>query len=91
MKQLFDLALEQRLDPLTILERQIIRMRFEQVRLQIEFLHVHLGEYLYETGNDGAALAALESAVELVPAELASPERAWNTPGTNMQAISQTG
>jgi DNA-binding CsgD family transcriptional regulator/tetratricopeptide (TPR) repeat protein len=40
-------------------------------------LHVSLGEYLYETGHDEAALAALERAVELVPAELASPERAF--------------
>jgi DNA-binding CsgD family transcriptional regulator/tetratricopeptide (TPR) repeat protein len=40
-------------------------------------LHVRLGEYLYETGHDEAALAALERAVELVPAELASPERAY--------------
>jgi DNA-binding CsgD family transcriptional regulator/tetratricopeptide (TPR) repeat protein len=40
-------------------------------------LHVWLGEYLYETGHDEAALAALERAVELVPAKLASPERAY--------------
>jgi DNA-binding CsgD family transcriptional regulator len=40
-------------------------------------LHVRLGEYLYETGSNVAALAALERAVELVPAELASPERAY--------------
>jgi DNA-binding CsgD family transcriptional regulator/tetratricopeptide (TPR) repeat protein len=40
-------------------------------------LHVGLGEYLYETGSNDAALAALERAVELVPAELASPERAY--------------
>jgi tetratricopeptide (TPR) repeat protein len=40
-------------------------------------LHVWLGEYLYETGHNDAALAALERAVELVPAELASPERAF--------------
>jgi DNA-binding CsgD family transcriptional regulator len=40
-------------------------------------LHVYLGEYLYETGRDEAARAALERAVELVPAEPPSPERAY--------------
>ena len=35
------------------------------------------GEYLYATGSDDAALAALERAVELVPAEPPSPERAY--------------
>jgi DNA-binding CsgD family transcriptional regulator/tetratricopeptide (TPR) repeat protein len=40
-------------------------------------LHVSLGEYLYETGHNDAALAALKRAVELVPAELPSPERAY--------------
>ena len=36
-----------------------------------------LGEYLFETGHNDAALAALERAVELVPAEPASPARAY--------------
>ena len=40
-------------------------------------LHVRLGEYLYETGSNDAGLAALERAVELVPAEPPSPERAY--------------
>jgi len=40
-------------------------------------LHVLLGEYLYETGSNNAGLAALERAVELVPAEPPSPERAY--------------
>ena len=44
---------------------------------RVALLHVRLGEYLYETGSNDAALAALERAVELVPAELASPERAF--------------
>jgi DNA-binding CsgD family transcriptional regulator/tetratricopeptide (TPR) repeat protein len=41
-------------------------------------LHVWLGEYLYETGSSDAGLAAFERAVELVPAELPSPERAYS-------------
>ena len=40
-------------------------------------LHVCLGEYLYETGKDEAGLAALERAVEIVPAEPPSAERAY--------------
>jgi tetratricopeptide (TPR) repeat protein len=40
-------------------------------------LHVRLGEYLYGTGEDEAALAALERAVELAPAQPASAERAY--------------
>jgi hypothetical protein len=38
---------------------------------------VSLGEYLYEIGSDDAALAAFERAVELVPAEPPSAERAY--------------
>jgi DNA-binding CsgD family transcriptional regulator/tetratricopeptide (TPR) repeat protein len=41
-------------------------------------LHVRLGEYLYETGRNDAGLAAIERAVELVPAEPPSPERAYS-------------
>jgi DNA-binding CsgD family transcriptional regulator/tetratricopeptide (TPR) repeat protein len=40
-------------------------------------LHVRLGEYLYETGSNDAAFAALERAAELAPAEPPSPERAY--------------
>jgi DNA-binding CsgD family transcriptional regulator/tetratricopeptide (TPR) repeat protein len=40
-------------------------------------LQVSLGEYLYEIGSDDAALAAFERAVELVPAEPPSAERAY--------------
>jgi DNA-binding CsgD family transcriptional regulator len=38
---------------------------------------VGLGEYLYGTGRNDAALAAFERAVTLVPPEPASPERAY--------------
>ena len=38
---------------------------------------MRLGEYLYETGSNDALLAAFERAVELVPAEPPSPERAY--------------
>jgi DNA-binding CsgD family transcriptional regulator/tetratricopeptide (TPR) repeat protein len=41
-------------------------------------LHVGLAEYLYEAGSDDDAFAALERAVELVPAEPPSPERAYS-------------
>jgi DNA-binding CsgD family transcriptional regulator/tetratricopeptide (TPR) repeat protein len=40
-------------------------------------LHVRLGEYLHETGENEAGLAALERAVELAPAEPPSPEGAY--------------
>ena len=40
-------------------------------------LHVWLAEDLYGTGNNDAGLAALERAVELVPEEPPSPERAF--------------
>ncbi len=41
-------------------------------------LHVRLGEYLEQTGSEDACLAAVERAVELVPAEPPSPERAYS-------------
>jgi DNA-binding CsgD family transcriptional regulator/tetratricopeptide (TPR) repeat protein len=41
-------------------------------------LHVRLGEYLDAIGSDNALLAAFERAVELVPAEPPSPERAFS-------------
>jgi len=40
-------------------------------------LHVRLGEYLYETGSEDAALAELTGAVGIVPADPPSPERAY--------------
>jgi DNA-binding CsgD family transcriptional regulator len=40
-------------------------------------LHVRLGEYLEQTGSEDACLAAVERAVELVPAEPPSPVRAY--------------
>ena len=40
-------------------------------------LHVALGEYLLDIGSKNGLLAAFERAVELVPAEPPSPERAY--------------
>jgi DNA-binding CsgD family transcriptional regulator/tetratricopeptide (TPR) repeat protein len=40
-------------------------------------LHVLLGEYLHETGSSDDLLAAFERAVELVPTNPPSPERAY--------------
>jgi DNA-binding CsgD family transcriptional regulator/tetratricopeptide (TPR) repeat protein len=40
-------------------------------------LHVRLGEYLYGTGEDEAALTALERAVELAPVQPPSAARAY--------------
>ena len=40
-------------------------------------LHVRLGEYLEQTGSEDACLAAIERAVELVPADPPSSERAY--------------
>jgi DNA-binding CsgD family transcriptional regulator/tetratricopeptide (TPR) repeat protein len=40
-------------------------------------LHVRLGEYLEQTGSEDACLAAIEYAVQLVPVEPPSPERAY--------------
>lgn len=59
------------------LARRAIELVGEEDPHRAALLHVRLGEYLYETGSNDAALAALECAVELVPAELASPERAY--------------
>jgi DNA-binding CsgD family transcriptional regulator/tetratricopeptide (TPR) repeat protein len=47
-------------------------------RHRAALLHVDLAEYLYATGSQNAGLAALERAVELVPAEPPSPERAYS-------------
>ena len=59
------------------LARRAIELTGAEDRRRAALLHVWLGEYLYQTGRDDAALAALERAVELVPAELPSPERAF--------------
>ena len=40
-------------------------------------LHVRLGEYLEQTGREEACLAEIKRAVEIVPAEPPSPERAF--------------
>jgi DNA-binding CsgD family transcriptional regulator/tetratricopeptide (TPR) repeat protein len=40
-------------------------------------LQVHLGEYLFESGSDEAALAELRRAADMVPAEPPSAERAY--------------
>jgi DNA-binding CsgD family transcriptional regulator len=47
-------------------------------RHRAALLHVDLAEYLYATGSQDAGLAALERAVQLVPAEPSSPERAYS-------------
>ena len=44
---------------------------------RLALLHVRLGQYLRETGQDPAALAAVERAVALVPERPASHERAY--------------
>jgi DNA-binding CsgD family transcriptional regulator len=59
------------------LARQAIELAGDQDPRRAGLLHVYLGEYLFDTGSDDAGLAALERAVELVPAEPASPERAY--------------
>jgi DNA-binding CsgD family transcriptional regulator/tetratricopeptide (TPR) repeat protein len=40
-------------------------------------LHVRLGEFLYEVGRDEDALAELQRAVDVVPVDPPSPERAY--------------
>jgi tetratricopeptide (TPR) repeat protein len=46
-------------------------------RHRMALLHVRLGEYLHETGRTDAGIAELARAVEVVPAEPASAERAY--------------
>ena len=59
------------------LARRAIELVGAQDPHRAALLHVSLGEYLLETGSEDAALAAFERAVELVPAEPPSPERAY--------------
>ncbi len=60
------------------LARRAIELVGAEDPYRAALLHVRLGEYLYETGSYDAGLAALKRAVELVPAELPSPERAYS-------------
>ena len=58
------------------LARRAIELVGENETPRAALLHVRLGMYTYATGNNEAGLAAVERAVELVPAEPPSPERA---------------
>jgi DNA-binding CsgD family transcriptional regulator/tetratricopeptide (TPR) repeat protein len=60
------------------LGRQAIEAAGEGDPHRAALLHVRLGEYLEQTGREDACLAAVERAVELVPAEPPSPERAYS-------------
>jgi DNA-binding CsgD family transcriptional regulator/tetratricopeptide (TPR) repeat protein len=60
------------------LGRRAIEAVGEGDRHRAALLHVRLGEYLEQTGSEQACLAAFERAVELVPAEPPSPERAYS-------------
>jgi len=57
--------------------RRAIAAAGEADRHRAAILHVRLGEYLEQTGSEDACLATVERAVELVPAEPPSPERAF--------------
>jgi DNA-binding CsgD family transcriptional regulator/tetratricopeptide (TPR) repeat protein len=60
------------------LTRRAIELVDVQDARRAGLLHVQLAEYLFDIGsNNVAALAALERAVELVPADPPSPERAY--------------
>jgi predicted ATPase/DNA-binding CsgD family transcriptional regulator len=59
------------------LGRRAIELVGEENPCRAALLHVSLGEALHEIGANGAGLAAMERAVELVPAEPPSPERAY--------------
>jgi tetratricopeptide (TPR) repeat protein len=58
------------------LARRAIDLAGDKDPLRAALLHVHLGVYTYATGSNDAGLAALEHAVELVPVQPPSPERA---------------
>ena len=55
---------------------QAIELVGEKDPPRAALLHVRLGVYSYATGSNDAGLAAFERAVELVPAQPPSPERA---------------
>ena len=59
------------------LARQAIELVGAQDPYRAALLHVGLGEYLLDIGSKNGLLAAFERAVELVPAEPPSPERAY--------------
>ena len=59
------------------LGRRAIEVLGEGDAHRAALLHVRLGEYLEQTGSEDACLAAVKRAVELVPAEPPSPERAY--------------
>jgi DNA-binding CsgD family transcriptional regulator/tetratricopeptide (TPR) repeat protein len=58
------------------LQRRAIELAGEGDRRHAALLHARLSRYLYECGKDDAGLAAQERAVELVPAQPPSAERA---------------
>ena len=58
------------------LQRRAIELVGEVDRRRAALLHARLSRYLYECGKDDAGLAALGHAVELVPAQPPSAERA---------------
>jgi DNA-binding CsgD family transcriptional regulator/tetratricopeptide (TPR) repeat protein len=58
------------------LQRRAIDLVGEGDRRRAALLYAHLSRYLYECGKDDAGLAALGHAVELVPAQPPSAERA---------------
>ena len=59
------------------LGRRAIDVLGEDNAHRAALLHVRLGEYLEQTGNEDACLAEVQHAVQLVPAVPPSPERAY--------------
>jgi DNA-binding CsgD family transcriptional regulator/tetratricopeptide (TPR) repeat protein len=58
------------------LAQQAIELVGDSDPLRASLLHEGLGRYLHDSGRGDAALAAVERAVELAPAQPPSPERA---------------
>jgi DNA-binding CsgD family transcriptional regulator len=58
------------------LAQQAIELVSDSDPLRAALLHEGLGRYLHDSGRGDAALAAVERAVELAPAQPPSPERA---------------